>query len=44
MSRLGPSPRRKVAPDELPMARCNQCGMKYNPYSEGLGNCPECDD
>ena len=31
-----------VQPDDPPMAYCNDCGLKYNPYKYGL-NCPECE-
>jgi len=40
MSRLGPSPL-PTQPDSDPMAWCESCELKYNPYKSGL-RCPEC--
>jgi len=33
----------RVEPDDDPQAYCNDCGLKYNPYRNGL-NCPNCDE
>jgi len=44
MNRTHGGPFGNVQPDDPPMAHCNQCGLRYNPYKHGLGKCPECED